>query len=136
MSINNATPQDWNNIRDKEFKHRDTITETPKETWNRYVEAAMSEAHEEDVVNKPAHYNAGGVECIEAIRASMSVEAFGTCPLSMRPLCSVLAPNGLRHWCAGVGEKKHQLHIVRQHLAYPHVLAVLREVPEPALSFK
>jgi len=76
MSINNATPQDWNNIRDKEFKHRDTITETPKETWNRYVEAAMSEAHEEDVVNKPAHYNAGGVECIEAIKASMSVEAF------------------------------------------------------------
>jgi Protein of unknwon function (DUF3310) len=26
----------------------------------------------EDVVNKPKHYNAGSIECIEAIKASMS----------------------------------------------------------------
>lgn len=29
-----------------------------------------------DMVNHPSHYTKGGVECIEAIRASMSKEAF------------------------------------------------------------
>lgn len=29
-----------------------------------------------DPVNSPQHYNAGGVECIEAIEASMSPEEF------------------------------------------------------------
>ena len=29
-----------------------------------------------DPVNSPEHYNAGGVECIEAIKASMSQEEF------------------------------------------------------------
>lgn len=29
-----------------------------------------------DNVNHPEHYTKGGVECIEAIRASMSLEAF------------------------------------------------------------
>jgi len=29
-----------------------------------------------DPVNSPQHYNAGGVECIEAIEASMSSEEF------------------------------------------------------------
>jgi len=29
-----------------------------------------------DMVNSPPHYNDGGIECIEAIEASMSKEAF------------------------------------------------------------
>ena len=29
-----------------------------------------------DSVDNPAHYNKGGVECIDAIRGSMSAEAF------------------------------------------------------------
>lgn len=29
-----------------------------------------------DLVNQPPHYNQGGVECIEAIKASMSAEEF------------------------------------------------------------
>jgi hypothetical protein len=29
-----------------------------------------------DLVNKPAHYNTGSIECIEAIEASMSEEEF------------------------------------------------------------
>ena len=29
-----------------------------------------------DMVNSPPHYNDGGIECIEAIEASMSEEAF------------------------------------------------------------
>lgn len=29
-----------------------------------------------DVVNKPKHYNQGGIECLDAIEASMSKEQF------------------------------------------------------------
>jgi len=29
-----------------------------------------------DMVNSPPHYNEGGIECIDAIEASMSQEAF------------------------------------------------------------
>ena len=29
-----------------------------------------------DLVNQPDHYNHGGIECIEAIEASLSAEAF------------------------------------------------------------
>ena len=29
-----------------------------------------------DMVNKPPHYNQGGIECIDAIEASMEKEAF------------------------------------------------------------
>lgn len=29
-----------------------------------------------DMINKPPHYNQGGIECIDAIRAAMSVEEF------------------------------------------------------------
>ena len=31
---------------------------------------------EEDMVNHPSHYTAGGIECIDAIEASMTAEAF------------------------------------------------------------
>lgn len=30
----------------------------------------------QDLVNKPDHYNQGGIECIDAIEASLSEEAF------------------------------------------------------------
>ena len=36
----------------------------------------MSEDVVNDVVNKPEHYRHGGLECIEAIEASMSREEF------------------------------------------------------------
>lgn len=29
-----------------------------------------------DLVNQPPHYNQGGIECVEAIKASMSPEEF------------------------------------------------------------
>lgn len=29
-----------------------------------------------DMVNQPAHYTSGGIECLDAIRASMAEEAF------------------------------------------------------------
>ena len=37
---------------------------------------SSDEMIEMDMVNNPPHYNAGAVECIDAIQASMSVEAF------------------------------------------------------------
>ena len=41
--------------------------------------ASAEEARQEmkaDNVNNPSHYNKGGIECIEAIKASMTHEAF------------------------------------------------------------
>ena len=37
---------------------------------------ATKQTVDEDVVNSPSHYNSGGVECIQAIEASMEPEAF------------------------------------------------------------
>jgi len=87
--LNDATPEDWNRVR----KAHPAIEKTPKsslEDYKPYISMAMQEAHDilieegctldlewgEDVVNKPSHYNSGGVECIEAIEASMELEAF------------------------------------------------------------
>jgi hypothetical protein len=67
MSINDATPEMWDRLRSK------------------YAALAQEEATEErdnperlglDVVNSPEHYNSGDIECIDAIKASMSNEAF------------------------------------------------------------
>ena len=35
-----------------------------------------SEPGNQDIVNKPLHYNTGDIECIYAIKASMSKDAF------------------------------------------------------------
>lgn len=40
------------------------------------VEDAQPTGSTHDPVNNPSHYASGGVECIEAIKASMSPEAF------------------------------------------------------------
>ena len=89
MRLNDATPEDWDRLR----KAHPAIEKTPKsslEDYKPYISMAMQEAHDmlieegctldlewgEDVVNKPSHYNSGGVECIEAIEASMELEAF------------------------------------------------------------
>ena len=40
-----------------------------------YVEPFVS-VEDCDPVNRPSHYTAGGIECIDAIKASMSTEAF------------------------------------------------------------
>ena len=43
-----------------------------EECWDREVE----EKDEHDNVNRPSHYTQGDIECIDAIKSSMSVEAF------------------------------------------------------------
>lgn len=54
MSIDEATPNDWDNLGKK-------IKDYTKDF---------------DVVNNPSHYNTGAVECIDAIEESMTPEAF------------------------------------------------------------
>lgn len=51
MKLNDASPQDWDNL-------------------------GPTEKVIHDMVNNPAHYNTGGIECIEAIEASMSADEF------------------------------------------------------------
>jgi len=79
MSINDATPFDWDRIREahppldkyialahEEQRQQDLL----KSLWD------DEEEEKEDVVNNPNHYNNGSIECIEGIQASMSAEAF------------------------------------------------------------
>ena len=101
MSINNATPADWDRLR----KQAPAIeTSTVDDLMKVYVDMsrvelesyifddeedvvngideAMAKSHywadskKEDVVNSPNHYNNGSIECIEGIQASMSTVAF------------------------------------------------------------
>lgn len=59
--INNATPADWDRLR-KEYP----AIETDK------VKSTILENTTSDPVESPTHYNSGSIECIEAIKASMS----------------------------------------------------------------
>ena len=63
MSIDDATPADWDALRNK---HPQLV--------KKYEDFVKEE--EEDVVNSPSHYNYGKIECIEAIEESMTPESF------------------------------------------------------------
>ena len=98
MSINNATPADWDRLR-----RQAPALEVPKPTIDEslmktYLDAAQEEFNkevketewwkqhienlervnkeEEDMVGAPRHYNTGNIECIEAIEEAMSSVAF------------------------------------------------------------
>ena len=87
--LNDATPEDWDRLR-KAHPAIERANDKAASIFNKQIDPAMQEAHDilieegctldlewgEDVVNKPLHYNSGGVECIEAIEASMELEAF------------------------------------------------------------
>ena len=60
MSIDDATPDEGNKASEKAYD-RGFITGVPKE-W--------------DIVNKPPHYNKGGIEFIDAIEAMLTPEEF------------------------------------------------------------
>ena len=60
MTINKATPQEWDRVRTKVNPD--------------YVDPYDMPPN--DPVNSPSHYNSGDIECIDAIEASMSIEAF------------------------------------------------------------
>jgi len=76
--LNDVTPEEWDRVRNTQPRneraddHKDLV-------FSKWVDLAMQEAHEdkeEDSVNHPTHYNSGGIECIQAIEASMELEAF------------------------------------------------------------
>ena len=62
MSINKATPQDWDNLRQR----YPAIERTDKDM----------QPVTEDMVNSPGHYTQGKVECIEGIQESMTTEGY------------------------------------------------------------
>ena len=87
MSINNATPADWDRLRKQAPAIETTIDESMMEVyidmWNEELDGydengyALKVSREDwDAVNSPNHYNNGSIECIEGIQASMSAEAF------------------------------------------------------------
>ena len=66
MSINDATPQDWNRLKKTGLEH-----------WQKeeYVDP-YDQPPINDPENAPRHYNTGNIECIEGIEESMSSVAF------------------------------------------------------------
>ena len=77
MSINNATPQDWDRLRKQAPAVEPTIKEPLMQVYLDMADAELNPFDdEEDVVAKPYHYNTGNIECIEAIEESMSEFAF------------------------------------------------------------
>ena len=87
MSINNATPEMWDKLRTKYkalaeeetlmYGQEAKIGETAG-CVGKYEDYAVKVSKEDrvDLVNNPQHYNAGNIECIEAIAESMSNEQF------------------------------------------------------------
>ena len=69
--INSATPADWDRLQ-REYPAIDPNNAVTMEAYHKLAE----EEQAKDMVNSPSHYTAGNIECIEAIEASMTPEAF------------------------------------------------------------
>ena len=88
MSINNATPQDWDRLRKQHppLERKPQIDESlmqvyldladKERTEYESLEEIIARQDEEDMVGAPKHYNTGNIECIDAIEESMSSVAF------------------------------------------------------------
>ena len=89
MSINDATPADWDRLRKQHPAIDESLmkvyVEMTEEELDAYIFSeeddevvftGYPEEEDEDVVNNPSHYNTGNIECIEAIEESMSSVAF------------------------------------------------------------
>jgi hypothetical protein len=92
--LNDVTPSEWDRAARSNIPYDMTTEEGRQAAWAAYSVPAEREAEEislegctteidwgedegmEDLVNHPTHYNSGGIECIEAIEASMELEAF------------------------------------------------------------
>ena len=76
MSIDNATPEEWNALRKK--------TATPvADTWNHiYDDDNEPNDHpvygdyKYDNVHRPEHYNTGSIECIDAIKGMLNHDEY------------------------------------------------------------
>ena len=94
MSINNATPQDWDRLRKQHppVERKPQIDESLMKVYldmadkerieyeakweDESLEDIIAREDEEDMVGAPKHYNTGNIECIDAIEESMSSVAF------------------------------------------------------------
>ena len=94
MSINNATPQDWDRLRKQHppVERKPQIDESLMKVYldmadkerieyeakweDESLEDVIARQDEEDMVGAPKHYNTGNIECIEAIEESMSSVAY------------------------------------------------------------
>ena len=65
MSINDATPRDWDRV---------TKSSNPHDLENYFD--PYDQPPIADPVNAPPHYNTGNIECIEAIKESMTPDGF------------------------------------------------------------
>jgi hypothetical protein len=92
--LNDVTPSEWDRAARSNIPYDMTTEEGRQAAWAAYSVPAEEEAEEislegctteidwgkdegmEDLVNHPTHYNSGGIECIQAIEASMELEAF------------------------------------------------------------
>ena len=72
----------WNNLSDKStedyYHFLERLISKPKQPEINFVKAERNDEVEptNDTVQHPSHYTQGGVECIEAIRASMTADGF------------------------------------------------------------
>jgi len=94
MSIDDATPREWDRMNFKRTKSGEpTFAEYMKRLNSKYVYDSTEdygnevtndagdfadcwESKEVDMVEQPPHYNYGNIECIEAIKESMTPEAY------------------------------------------------------------
>jgi len=76
FGINNPQPSEWDRLR----KDHPAVEKPSIVIDNNPTDVAMQAAHnfddQEDMVNSPNHYASGDIECIDAIQASMTPEAF------------------------------------------------------------
>tara|TARA_R100001082_G_scaffold106880_1_gene80191 strand:- start:2306 stop:2677 length:372 start_codon:yes stop_codon:yes gene_type:complete len=70
-SIDDATPEDWNSLR-KPITHRKIMSNR----LDKIIEEDFLDDKKFDDVSKPAHYNNGSMECIDAIRGMLSHEEY------------------------------------------------------------
>ncbi len=76
MSIDDATPEEWNALRKK--------TATPvADTWNHIYDDnndpndhPLYGDYKFDPVHRPEHYNNGGMECIDAIQGMLTHDEY------------------------------------------------------------
>ncbi len=81
MSIDDATPEEWNSLRDKTIGRDNKFLEwldDEEDVPNDHplFGENIPDNSSKDAVNSPAHYNNGNVECIDAIQAMLTPDEF------------------------------------------------------------
>ena len=82
MSINNATPEEWDELRTKDrvkdakfqVQWHEDLEEEEEEDDMPNEHPLFSETY--NSVNRPKHYNSGSIECIEAIEGMLTPEEY------------------------------------------------------------